>query len=323
MKTINAANLAVCLLVSAIALLLGCSDAKTLLYHHNGSLYKAYTTGKDSVLLAAKGEDPAWIPGTKTHFAYVERKPGMVPMRLWVAKEDGSNPLALTKFEVHRGFSWSPDGKWLAMTHTKDGNSEIYKIRPDGSGLTRLTNNVVTDQYPAWSPQGNKIAFVSARAGVQGVYLIDADGKNEKRLTPGSLTVWQHLHARPTWSGDGKKIAFVALWGPNKDIGVVDVPGGKVIRLTKQGGAHDPLWYDEYLFYFLHNDLVRHDMNAGEAKYLGQFIPEIPHSALSANAAYVFFSFGTKGGKPAHIHRVQHYTADHADIGAGEWPDVW
>jgi len=323
MKTIIAKGLAVLLVVSVMTLALGCSDAKTLLYQHNGKIFKEYTSGKDSDLLAAKGEYPAWIPGTKTHFAYVERKPGTVPMKLWVAKEDGTNPVALTKFEVHHGFSWSPDGKWIAVAHTQDGNFEIYKIKPDGSALTRLTKNAVTDQYPAWSPKGDKIAFFSARSGSQGIYVIDSDGKNEKLVTPSSLTVWHHLHSRPSWSGDGKKIAFVGRWGSKENIGIVDVQTGKVTQLTKQDGAHDPLWYDTFIFYFLFNDLYRHDTSSGVTKNLGRFIPEIPHSALSANAAHVFFSFGGQGAKDPHIHRIQHYTAEKADIGTGEWPDVW
>jgi hypothetical protein len=314
---------AVLLIGCAIVATLGCSDAKTLLYRSNGDIYKSYTSGKDPELLAKHGVYPAWIPGTKTHFAFVERKPGSVPMKLWVAKEDGTAPVALTKFEVHYGFSWSPDGKWLAVAHTKDGNYEIYKIKPDGSALTRLTNNAVTDQFPVWSPNGDKIAFLSARQGSQGLYLIDADGKNEKRLTPNSLELLNNLNSQPTWSGDGKKVAFVGRWGTSTDIGTVEVATGKVARITTQGGAHDPLWYDKYLFYFLHNDLYRHDMDTGVSKSLGRFIPGIPHSGLSANAAHVFFSYGKKGVNSAHIYRVQHYTADSADIGVGEWPEVW
>src|SRR2546428_4487080 len=44
-------------------------------------------------------------------------------------------------------------------------NAEIYVMKADGSGVTRLTNNPANDGQPAWSPNGTKIAFVSNRAG--------------------------------------------------------------------------------------------------------------------------------------------------------------
>ena len=28
---------------------------------------------------------------------------------------------------------------WIAFTTTRDGNQEIYKVKPDGTGLTNLT----------------------------------------------------------------------------------------------------------------------------------------------------------------------------------------
>jgi len=35
----------------------------------------------------------------------------------------------------------------------RDGNSEIYVMNADGSGMTRLTYNPAHDTCPAWSPE--------------------------------------------------------------------------------------------------------------------------------------------------------------------------
>jgi hypothetical protein len=47
----------------------------------------------------------------------------------------------------------------IAFASTMDGHVQIYIMNPDGSGLTRITNSLYADTYPAWSPDGSKIAF--------------------------------------------------------------------------------------------------------------------------------------------------------------------
>ena len=59
--------------------------------------------------------------------------------------------------------AWSPDGTRLAFTSTRDGNSELYVMNRDGSGLRRLTNSPAIDSTPTWSPTGTQIAFTSDR----------------------------------------------------------------------------------------------------------------------------------------------------------------
>ena len=51
----------------------------------------------------------------------------------------------------------------IAFVSERDGNSEIYVINSDGSGLTNLTNHPADDHAPAWSPDGSRIAFRSRR----------------------------------------------------------------------------------------------------------------------------------------------------------------
>lgn len=62
--------------------------------------------------------------------------------------------------------AWSPDGNWLAITVAPGGglNSQIYVVRPDGTGLRRLTeggreNNWLGD----WTPDSKGILFSSNR----------------------------------------------------------------------------------------------------------------------------------------------------------------
>lgn len=58
---------------------------------------------------------------------------------------------------------WSPDGQWLVVEGVAEGavNPELFKMRPDGTQLTQLTNSqeLPGRADPAWSPDGSVILF--------------------------------------------------------------------------------------------------------------------------------------------------------------------
>jgi hypothetical protein len=56
--------------------------------------------------------------------------------------------------------SWSPSGTRIAFTSSRDGDSEIFTMNPDGSGVLKLTRNTIPDVGPVWSPKGFRIAFL-------------------------------------------------------------------------------------------------------------------------------------------------------------------
>jgi TolB protein len=107
----------------------------------------------------------------------------------------------------------------LAFVSERDGNSEIYVMDFDGTGLLRLTNDAGRDTDPTWSPDGKRIAFVSDRAGSSDIYVMDADGSNVVRRTQTGL------NGAPAWSPDGSKIAFSSLRGGQFGIYVMNVDG--------------------------------------------------------------------------------------------------
>jgi TolB protein len=79
--------------------------------------------------------------------------------------------------------AWSPDSQWIAFISERDGNPELYRMRPDGSEVTRLTFNAVIDTNPTWSPDGGWIAFESDQDGNREIYRIRPDGSEQTRLT--------------------------------------------------------------------------------------------------------------------------------------------
>src|SRR5436190_13609760 len=111
---------------------------------------------------------------------------------------------------------------------------EIYTMRPDGSDVSRLTNNAAFDAGPTFSPDGKRIAFVSHRDGNYEIYLMNADGTHQHRLTHNPAQDRQ-----PAFSPDGKRIAFASDHTGNFEIYVMNVNGSHQNRLTHRGSVDD------------------------------------------------------------------------------------
>ncbi len=105
---------------------------------------------------------------------------------------------------------WSPKGDTIMFTTNRDGGDfELYSIKPDGTGLKRLTNAPGNDAHSVWSPDGNWILFTSARAGWKDeralydavpqaygeLFVMRADGSAVRQLTDNK---WED--ATPVWA---------------------------------------------------------------------------------------------------------------------------
>lgn len=75
------------------------------------------------------------------------------PEELYILDLDSyvSKPLS-QDISCRSNSSWSPDSKWIAFQAEVDGNIEIFRIRPDGTDLTNLTQHPANDANPSWSP---------------------------------------------------------------------------------------------------------------------------------------------------------------------------
>ena len=126
----------------------------------------------------------------------------------------------------------------IAFTSDRDGNLEIYVMKPDGSGQTRLTNNDAFDGKPTWSPDGRRIAFHSNRSGGFEIHVMDADGSGQTRLTNSD-----GFDGNPAWSPDGRRIAFETDRDGNFEIYVMNADGSGQTRLTKNTASDiGPTW---------------------------------------------------------------------------------
>src|SRR5579862_732555 len=124
---------------------------------------------------------------------------------LFIADADGKNERRLvTHGESEYSPSLSLNGAWVAFTSERMGQADIYRVRPDGTGLEQLTNDPAFDDQAALSPDGATLAFVSTRgSGMTHVWLLDLAKHRYRRLTK-----LRGGEFRPSWSPDGHALAF-------------------------------------------------------------------------------------------------------------------
>jgi dipeptidyl aminopeptidase/acylaminoacyl peptidase len=83
----------------------------------------------------------------------------------------------------------SPDGTWVAFSvretdmDANRGRTDIWLVRVDGTGLTRLTSHAENDSTPAWSKDGTWIYFTSTRSGSAQVWRIKPTGGEAEQVT--------------------------------------------------------------------------------------------------------------------------------------------
>ena len=104
---------------------------------------------------------------------------------------------------------WSPKGDVIMFTSDRDGDEDfrLYLIRPDGTGLRKLTDSP-GDAHSIWSPDGQWIVFSSARMGFKDeralaetipqpygeLFAVRPDGTGLRQLTDNQ---WED--ATPAW----------------------------------------------------------------------------------------------------------------------------
>jgi hypothetical protein len=210
---------------------------------------KKTKTGREIVVMDIEGKNrkrvtnngsvnllPAWSrDGNEILFtSFVRYNPNLYSI---AASGDGTPKLLSGERGLNTAGVMSPDGKRIALTLSRDGDSEIYVMNSDGTGLTRLTNERSIDASPSWSPDGAQIAFVSSRSGDPHIFVMNADGSNVRRITDRGT-----YSQTPDWSPRGDLIAFTARDERNVyDIFTVNPTSKEIRRLTQdQGNNEEP-----------------------------------------------------------------------------------
>jgi Tol biopolymer transport system component len=167
--------------------------------------------------------------------------------RIATMRVDGSDARFLTAGTADHEPRWSPDGRLIAFTRTfftKVFRTAVYVVRPDGSGLRRLTplrDYVVADwspdssrllashggtfsrdrvvvlqvrrarevtlgrgSNPTWSPRGDRVAFQRS----DGLYVVSSRGGAARRVYGFPKPMGVNDDSTPDWAPNGRWLAF-------------------------------------------------------------------------------------------------------------------
>ena len=115
----------------------------------------------------------------------------------------------------------------LVPSFEGDTDEEIWKINPDGTGKTKLTN-FPQPQWSVgarWNYAGSMIVFTHAN-GPAHVWIMNGDGSNQHDATPACETQC----SQASWSADGRRIAYIkqVAGSSQNDIWYADVSAAGV-----------------------------------------------------------------------------------------------
>ncbi len=93
---------------------------------------------------------PSWSPdGQQLVFHMVTDK--SIKNGLFIIDKDGNNLRQLTD-STDFAAEYSPDGEWILFHRSSGGNRTIYRIRPDGTGMTVVLDNPSDVREADWQP---------------------------------------------------------------------------------------------------------------------------------------------------------------------------
>jgi Tol biopolymer transport system component len=130
--------------------------------------------------------------------------------------------------------AWSPQGDYIAFMSNRTGSYEIFIIKPDGSSISQITNNITKDALdPVWSPDGSKIGFEVEWQ----LFIMNNDGSQLENIIPGTIS-----HGLK-WSPNGLSILFRSLQENDGEyLFVMNLENRVVTQLTDSGIVNEATW---------------------------------------------------------------------------------
>ena len=205
-------------------------DGKTIYLSNqsDGALYSVGIEGGTPRKISNDHKEPHHYylhgvsPDDKTlSYVAVEGPKGHVRVNMFTIPTTGGPDTRLSDVSYpNDGPEYSPDGKWIYFSSERDasepGHAQCYRMRPDGTGIERLSHSERVDWFPHISPDNTHCVYISYPKGTLGhppdknvkLMLMPADGSWHKEIIAffggqGTINV-------NSWAPDSKRFAYVA-----------------------------------------------------------------------------------------------------------------
>jgi TolB protein len=162
----------------------------------------AIESGVRSIIYRAKEhfEAPNWSRDGKTFFLNRAGKIYTLPVA-------GGTPALLDNGAADRcnnDHGLSPDGRWLAISHTDpELRQSVISVLSSQGGTPKRVTPLGPSYWHGWSPDGQTLAYCAQRNGEFDIYTVAEPGGEEKRLTSA-----KGLDDGPDYTPDGKQLYF-------------------------------------------------------------------------------------------------------------------
>ncbi len=156
------------------------------------------------------------------------------------------------RLDIHDGFSaidsmrWSPDGEWGVFVQEDEiGNRYPYRIRPDGSGLSQITDEIALSPNLniLWSANSQHVLFVSG-TGLPRTHIFSID-RQDWQLQLVTILDGQLITSQV--SLDDTQVAVIVADEPGThDLYTIQIDGTEVVQHTDAGAIlRDLIWVDD------------------------------------------------------------------------------
>jgi TolB protein len=174
---------------------------------------------------------PTWSPDDRIAFVTLLGT-GDANTTIDVMDADGGNRLTIrSPGKPIFGLEWSPLGTRIAYAVPDGSATDVYSIRPDGTGRTRLANDLPRATLYDWRPDGRRILFQGATDNGLGLYEMAVGGEHRRYLLTDPASPVQDEHA--SYSPNGSKVVFVRDLGPRDELWLMGSDGSNERRLRR------------------------------------------------------------------------------------------
>ncbi|MEM9929272.1 MAG: PDZ domain-containing protein [Bacteroidota bacterium] len=200
------------------------------------------------------------------------RQPNLGPDRIafthggdiWTVAMDGTDVRRITSTPtIESNPHFSPDGKWLAFSSSRDGGYAVYVVSAQGGMPKRLTWHPSGGDVRGWTNDGKSVLFASRRnsapTSINRLWTIPAAGGPAEQVT----MQWSN---DGSYSPDGKKMAIdkMSRWddewrayrgGQNTPLIILDLATNSEVLIPNEKTTDvQPVWHKGEVFFLSDRD---------------------------------------------------------------------